>query len=151
MAFVLHPHPHHIHHPLHGWLTPEIVEGHSAGCACGLDLRQLVGERLGTAGSFGHTCLCNPSCDSASAHPEVDWPHHVEGDGSTGLTGYTRLTLEEIAVREWCQLFRSLYADLVREKQVKEANVRMRLIKEAAAKDPAYAALAVHLGVDLET
>lgn len=112
MAFIDHKHPHHILHPLHGWLTPEFVEGHSVNCACGHDLPELVGKQLGKGGNYASTCQCNPPCPSNSAHPEKGYPHHVETDISTGMTGYTRLSLEEIAVRGWCELIRSIAVSL---------------------------------------
>jgi hypothetical protein len=84
-----------------------------------------------------------PASHWLGGHPVPNHPHHVEFDGSTGQWGYTRLTQEEISDLE--QL-----ADFEREcQQEQEERVRQRiaLIRAKAEHDPAFLALAEHLGI----
>jgi len=79
--FTVHPNPHHVLHPKLGWLHPDDA------AALGLE----VGNQLGKAGAFGHTCECRDKCPRDSNHPEANHGHHVEIDCTTGMVGYTRI------------------------------------------------------------
>jgi hypothetical protein len=82
--------------------------------------------------------------DAGKPHP--GHPHHVELDVSTGMVGYTRLTKTEITERA-AEAKRIAVAEQEIQKELEQ---RHALIREKASSDPAFAALAKHLGINLE-
>lgn len=78
--------------------------------------------------------------------PDPGHPHHVEHDLSTGMVGYTRLTKAEIAERA----VESRRFQAEQKKAAMERELGLRQLREKAASDPAWAALARHLGISLD-
>jgi hypothetical protein len=94
---------------------------------------------------------CTDHRDCSDEHweggrPEPEHPHHVEVDCSTGLVGYTRLTAEEIAERE------AQAVEVAKQQAIIDAKLKDRqdLVRARAKDDPAFKALAEHLGIALE-
>jgi len=122
VAFTLHPQPHHIKHPEHGWLDHSHLE--------------VLPE---TAGRHDHdTFVGGPA--------QVEHPHHIEADVSTQLEGYTRLSPEEVAALE-AEAKRYAAFEAKRRKMVEADH---ELIRAAAKDDPRFAAIARHIGIPLE-
>lgn len=78
--------------------------------------------------------------------PDPEHPHHVEVDVSTGLVGYTRLTDEQVAEQE-ARAAEEATARASIDAQLRE---RQDIIRARAKEDPAFKALAEHLGISLE-
>ena len=78
--------------------------------------------------------------------PQPDWPHHVEVDHSTGRVAYTRHTPEEKADYEKADAF--LNEQL--EKAQAAVTARYDIIRGRAKDDPAFRAIAEHLGIQLD-
>lgn len=78
--------------------------------------------------------------------PEREHPHHVEIDISTGMIGYTRLTAAEIAANK----AEGAKLDKAQAELEKARDRRVGIIKGKAREDPAFRAIAEHLGIPLD-
>ena len=78
--------------------------------------------------------------------PEREHPHHVEIDLSTGMVGYTRLSPTE--VKEQKAEAEKYHKAALELEKVREK--RLAAIKGKAREDPAFRALAEHLGIPLD-
>jgi hypothetical protein len=127
-----HPNPDHVQYP------------RGVVCLDCNDFTPIEVERCLSCGSSAVALVEEGWDDAGPPHP--GHLHHVEIDCSTGMVGYTRLTKAEIAERKAQEK-----AALVAEKDSREElEQRLGLIRAKAAEDPAFDALARHLGIRLE-
>jgi hypothetical protein len=131
--------PHYISSPHHGWLTVDLIAQHPEDCPCETDLAgQIHDDFIG-----GEPDLRNPY------EPDRPWPNSGELDCSTQLTGCTKESEELYATREWTIVWQSIYRHLILKAAAQAEETRLKLIRDRAAQDPAYAVLAKQLGIPI--
>lgn len=133
MALTVRPSPDHIQFP--------------RGVQC-LDCLEFVPAELERCMACGSSAVAlREEGEWDGGKPEVGIAYLVEIDVSTGLVGYARPTKKELAeLSEQERLM--LAAEAILQKKLDD---RTALIRAKAAEDPAYAALAEHLGIRLES